>query len=71
MRPWVGVSYPRNQVEDLVTKAVRDRPMECSLSEANAVATYVAKVEVRAKSRRSIRRQSMIVNCLNTTRPAP
>jgi hypothetical protein len=40
---------PANQVEELVTKAVGDRPMEsggCSLSEPNAVATYVANVEV-------------------------
>lgn len=45
---------PADQVEELVTKAVRDRLMEsgeCSppLSEQNAVAACIAKVEVRAK----------------------
>jgi DNA invertase Pin-like site-specific DNA recombinase len=45
---------PADQVEALVTNAVRDRLMESgecsrSLSEQNAVAAHIAKVEVRAK----------------------
>jgi hypothetical protein len=45
---------PADQVEALITNAVRDHVMESgewspSLSEQNAVATHIAKVEVRAK----------------------
>jgi hypothetical protein len=45
---------PADQIEELVTKAVRDQLMESgewspSPSEQNAVAAHIAKVEVRAK----------------------
>ncbi len=70
---------PADQIEALVTHAVRDRLMKSDdrsqlHSEQNAVATHVAKVEVRAKQLAVTMKaieptQPMIASCL--TMPAP